>query len=142
MTVRPKTNLMKKKYFLIGIFFLFILMICLCIVSFLPKADLLNEKPDFYITSNELISDYLDNEPKADEKYLNKLVQISGEVKQINLTDQSSSILLVANGMSNVICQLNQNQKTNVKVGDELTLKGICTGYLMDVVLVECIIVN
>ena len=44
--------------------------------------------------------------------------------------------------MFGVICQLDnltKHARTNFKEGEEIKLKGICTGVLMDVVLVRCV---
>ena len=44
-----------------------------------------------------------------------------------------------------VLCHLSQEATKQLrffKEGETVTLKGICTGYLMDAILIECIIIN
>jgi len=45
--------------------------------------------------------------------------------------------------LAGVGCQLEKNTKSNMNkliVGESVTIKGICTGILIDVVLVDCVI--
>jgi hypothetical protein len=44
-----------------------------------------------------------------------------------------------------VVCYLVKDEfkkSAQIKEGQEVVLKGICTGFLMDVILVKCIIIN
>ena len=49
-----------------------------------------------------------------------------------------SIYLDTSNDLSNIIFQL-EKLDTSIEEGQEVTLKGICTGYLMDVVLVRSV---
>ena len=43
--------------------------------------------------------------------------------------------------MGGVSCEMQDTSGTeNIKAGDSVTIKGVCTGVLMDVVLVRCVL--
>lgn len=100
---------------------------------------------DMTLESTALFSAFEANEAEANEKYLDKVIKISGTVKEVN-TDEEGNISLTlesGNELFGVICQmdnLTKQEKTDFKIGEQVTLKGICTGMLMDVVLVRCVV--
>ena len=72
---------------------------------------------------------------------LNKVIEVTGMVQDI-LEDTSgvTVTLQTASGIFGVKCQMDKNENTSgVGKGKQVKLKGICTGYLMDVVLVRCV---
>ena len=77
---------------------------------------------------------------KADSLYLDKIVQIEGIILKINEVENGGSISLdTGNPMSSIICEFeNKSDVSNVKVGDQVKVKGFCTGKLMDIVLSRC----
>ena len=95
------------------------------------------------VSSIQLLADYETDEAAANIKYTDKVVEISGEVGKVETVGDAVSIYLKTdNDMSSVICQLEKEAKINVGVGDKIIVKGICTGYLMDVIVVRSIISN
>ena len=41
--------------------------------------------------------------------------------------------------MGGVICQMEPSFEGEFETGESATFKGLCTGYLMDVILVRCV---
>ncbi|UEG51290.1 OB-fold putative lipoprotein [Ferruginibacter lapsinanis] len=106
------------------------------------KRDITVEK---YIGINaaDIVKEFQNNEDSANKKYLNKIIQVTGIVGDVK-KNQNGKMVLTLNGadnMSNVICTL-QNNNTTATTGATVTLKGICTGYLMDVVIIDAIIID
>jgi hypothetical protein len=104
------------------------------------------DTPDFLLSANSLIDEYERDEDEADKKYLGKVVQVSGTVTEV-LEQGDAFVLLMGDStpVSRVSCSLQEKQDTmayGLRPGDELTVKGICTGRLLDVVLVDCLIVD
>lgn len=104
-----------------------------------PVASLENKKPDVIVEAAQLISDYEADEKSANEKYLGKVVQVSGKVADITTEDGKNKIILeTGNPMSMIICELeNGSTPVSIKAGDEVNMKGMCSGYLSDVILVQ-----
>lgn len=98
---------------------------------------------DFTLTSDELFDAFEQDEPAAQANYVGKVVEVSGEVARINLTDSLQSIVLTAQNsmIGGVNCTFSQNIE-NIAVGDKVSVKCQCQGYLMDVVLNNCSLVR
>ncbi len=109
-----------------------------------PVASLENKKPEVEVTASQLMAHYEANETVANETYLGKLVQVSGKVADITLEDGRKKIHLeTPNPISMIICELEAGMETGVlKAGDEAKVKGLCSGYLSDVILVQSSIVD
>ena len=102
--------------------------------------------PDLIISVDQILSDYQNNEEQANKSYTDKIVQLKGEISKISIQDGKATFTLISPSFdATVICSFQAEENRNVlsfKKGDEISLKGICTGYLLDVVLVNCVILN
>ena len=71
------------------------------------------------------------------------LIAVSGVVKGIE-KDEKGAYTIILNGdseLSTVTCQMDErhnDEAKDVKEGSTITVKGYCTGVLMDVVLIRC----
>lgn len=102
-----------------------------------PVEGIGSMKTDMRISSMSLLEDYEADEQKANSNYLDKVLEVTGSVSKVETKDDITSVYLeTANPISNVIIQLEETD-TNVADGDEVIVKGVCTGYLMDVVLIR-----
>lgn len=111
---------------------------------FKPVRSVADEKADFSLTAGKFVAEYEKDEKAANAKYLGKVVEIGGTVSEIN-TDKNGTININLAGeeIAGVSCQMFKDQKENtknIKEGDEVNIKGRCTGILMDVVLTDCVI--
>jgi hypothetical protein len=104
-----------------------------------PVASLENKKADVSVTANQIISEYEADEKAANEKYLGKVVEVSGTVSTI--TDEGGKVkvqLQTDNPMALVICELEDGKDAGqIQAGQQAKVKGLCSGYLSDVVLVQ-----
>ena len=109
-----------------------------------PHKNIKNSKADFKMEANQLFADFEENEMEANTKYLDKIIQITGTVREAKSdTEGNSSIMLeTENELSGVNCELDnltKHKRINFNAGEKVTFKGICTGMLMDVVMVRCV---
>lgn len=109
--------------------------------------SLKNKASDFTITALDLYTQYETNETNADQQYLDKVLEVSGNVAEIleNTDSQLTLLLGEADQLSGVSCtidKLNSPFADEIQVNDYIILRGRCTGKLMDVVLIDCIIQN
>jgi superfamily I DNA and RNA helicase len=79
------------------------------------------EKAEFHLTSKDLIEDYQLNVDKATTKYLNKVVQISGKITDVENDNFTIDDVIVCYSDSVTI----QSLKINITV----TMKGRNIGY-------------
>lgn len=110
-----------------------------------PVATLHDVKPELEISAEKLFADFTGDEDSANQKYLGKVILISGSVLDVNLNSgEYSTVYLDANDvMGSVSCQLEKGEEAKagkLNTGNTVSLKGKCTGFAMDVVLTQCII--
>ena len=92
---------------------------------------------DYKLTSEDLLESFEEDENVANEKYLDKVIEVTGVVSKAEKNTGTTSIYLATlNDLSNVIFQLEKDDPS-IEAGHQVTMKGICTGYLLDVVLVR-----
>ena len=110
-----------------------------------PVSDIAGVGADFRISSAELVEEYCANEKAANEKYLNKVVEIRGTVAEVNREKFGDcSVLIMEEGdYEGINCSFGSPRDIkHLAVGDKVTIKGVCTGKLIDVVLNKCICVK
>ena len=110
-------------------------------------AGLGNSQPAFVLSDQQLLQSYEENEEAANKNYLGKIVQVTGKVYEVVNQGDSATTIVIGNeqAMHKVSCLLQQDAATQVNKiskNELVTLKGICTGFLMDVELNQCIIVE
>ena len=127
------------------IFFIGISLLCFTGWGFFlynkPRAGVENIKPDITIKAGDLYKQYNEDEAASNTKFLNKIIRVSGTVDQVEKSDSAYIILLKqkedAGGVS---CNLFAHTNNNIQRGKTITMKGKCTGFLMDVALTDCLI--
>ena len=108
-----------------------------------PVRSTKSKHADLIIRSEDLFNEFSNDENAANKKYLYKIISIAGEVTNIANEDGLSIVTLKTNSeMFGVICKIesNDDKVKTIKIGDQIKVKGSCTGMLMDVVMVRCII--
>lgn len=112
-----------------------------------PHRNIAKEKPAYTLQADQLLTEFSTDEQAGYEKYGNMVVQVTGEVVEINVSEKGASMVYVSS-MEGVSCTIDSltvaqydTQLSGVNVGDELTLKGKCDGYdfIMGVVLTRCV---
>ncbi|MFD2562379.1 OB-fold protein [Aquimarina rubra] len=112
-----------------------------------PHIDVSVTTPNISLEAGVLLDEFLNNETEANTKYLDQIVEISGMITEITTNKDGNGIITLSNenSIGNVLCHLSQEESkklSNLKTLQKINIKGICTGYLMDVILVKCVIVN
>ena len=94
------------------------------------------------ITADSLSAAYQADEQKANVKFLNKAVEVTGRILSIDKDQANHTTLLMgkADAFSNVSITLSSTQPITQKVGETITVKGVCTGSLSDVIINEGVI--
>lgn len=134
------------KILLIGLILIIISLYFIINLYNKPFLDIEKSNPKIEITALEILNDYQADERLANEKYVDNLIQIKGEVADIKYENGTSVITLKGeNDFSNIICRMLPEANLEVlklKKGAQIMVKGVCTGYLLDVVMVRCILIN
>jgi hypothetical protein len=107
-----------------------------------PARDVSKEK-GIHITAVAIFDSFTNNEQSANTHYLNKAVEVTGTVTNVkkNQAGQTVVYLQSADPMFGVNCTFKQDPGA-IQKGSTITFKGICTGYLSDVILNEGVLVK
>ena len=106
-----------------------------------PHIDVAETSAEISIQANELMNQFSLNETTANNTYLEKIIGVSGKIASIKIENEKPIITLKTNNdFGSILCHFEKNNLNinQLKEGQNVTIKGICTGYLMDVVLVKC----
>jgi hypothetical protein len=64
-------------------------------------------------------------------KFINKVVEVTGEVKQISTNQNGAQIILLKTNIPDGSVNCTMEEKiNNVTQGDTISIKGICSGYI------------
>jgi hypothetical protein len=107
-----------------------------------PARDVSKEK-GIQITAVTIYDSFSNNEKAANISFLNKAIEVTGRVSSLkhNQAGQTVVYLHTDDPVFGVNCTFKQNPG-NIAVGDSITFKGICTGYLSDVILNQGVLVS
>ena len=98
---------------------------------------------DVRMTATDLYDDFQHDETLANKKYLNKVIEVTGTVSEVQNVNGSQIILLDSGrDMGGISGQLanDKNNKADIKKSTIITVKGKCSGFLIDVNLVDCVL--
>ena len=106
--------------------------------------DTIKIKTEETFTTNELLQEF-QNEQKNLEAFIEKAIEIEGEIEEITFKAGKYSLILKGNSdKTYILCEMQTDQNTEVlklQAGQEVKLKGILKGFLMDIILLHCVIV-
>lgn len=108
----------------------------------MPHRSAAGEEAAVTISADTLYHQYQADEHSADQKYMGKVISVTGRLTNIQHSGNSVIwILSTQPGGGGVNCQLFAGTKVDPepKTGDPVTVKGRCTGFLMDVNLADCV---
>jgi preprotein translocase subunit SecF len=94
------------------------------------------------MTADQLVQEFNTNEDSANKKYLNKVLQVTGEVSSVKQDSTLTNVTLKTSDMLTSVYLTLVANEPKPDSGKTVTIKGICTGKLSDVVLNEAIIIK
>jgi len=108
-------------------------------------------KADYTLASSVLVSEFERNDSLASVKYMDKVIDVNGSVKEIARDEKGYITIVLGDSVqrSSVRCSLDSNHHSEanlVRQGGAVRIKGICSGFNKeellgsDVVLVRCVL--
>ncbi|HWB24310.1 MAG TPA: hypothetical protein VG738_02470 [Chitinophagaceae bacterium] len=107
-----------------------------------PHTSAAGKTTDVSLSADSLYNAYAKDENAAGKIYMNKILEITGVVKDITMSDKTPVVLLNTNGDGLVNCSMAMDSAavfSSIRKASRVTIKGKCSGYLMDVNLVDCV---
>jgi len=118
-----------------NIFLIFLAMIAIAaIVGYSiwnqPHKDIKNA-PAVKTTAVTLYSNLTKDSTRMKSKFINKVVVVSGEIKQVSKNQKGDQIILLKTNILDGSVNCTMEEKTgDIKPGDTISIKGICIGYI------------
>jgi hypothetical protein len=96
------------------------------------------------LSAKELFEAFESDEPSANAMYLDKVIEVNGVISEISSNQEKNTIVILDadNAMGGVACTLENTDGKTFEKKSHISIKGICTGYLTDVVITHGIVVN
>jgi len=111
-----------------------------------PHVDIHKAKADLAVMAEDVLKDYQSNETRANRKYVDRILEVEGRITRVTFDNGNSIVTLEGEeGKPGIICQMLPEHNLNVlkfKERDSVKIKGVCTGYLIDVMMVRCVFVD
>lgn len=108
--------------------------------------DITKLETELYLSSDNLVRSFRSNEVFANSIYVEKIIEVEGNIKEIvHLNKRYTVVLQGKDEFSYILCDMlpeKADMIENLKPGQTIFLKGICKGYLKDVIMLNCIVVN
>ena len=139
----------RKQIFLIagGVLVVIILIIGVKWIFQPASKSVQNKDAEFMFGASALVNEFITDEQMANSLYLDKVIQVTGTVN--NIVDDGSIIVVSLKdpeSTSGVLCSFDKSSVLSsadkLTMGSTITVKGVCTGFLLDVVLTKCSIVE
>lgn len=108
-------------------------------------ADVSRMSPAAKVRSTALLEEFATDETAATARYVGtseQAIEVSGTIRAMEEAggDKVNVILETDDDLAGVVCEFAASDvPENWRAGASVTVKGICTGMLMDVVLVRCV---
>jgi tRNA_anti-like len=118
------------------------------------NPDLLNVKAGIKISVADLIHDYEANDSAANEKYLGKVIETEGNIKDIERDEKGYYTIVLGdtNNLSSVRCSMDTVHNADAAhliAASSVIIRGACTGFNKDemglgsdVILNRCVIIT
>jgi hypothetical protein len=111
----------------------------------LQHRNLGKAKPDFVITAIDLQKAFEENESAATAKFVNKVIEVRGSIESVKPGEGSilNVTLKTGSDLSSVICTFARDaDPLKLNAGNQVSIRGECSGFLMDVLLNDCSLIK
>ena len=127
------------------VFFLAVTAIGVALYLYNKKpANMQTSKADYVMMAPDLAKAFENDAVGASDKYVNKVIEVTGIIQYSgSINDGALSIAIKGTGLSNVICTFqNIPEIMQTDTGVMITVRGVCSGYLLDVLMNDCVLVK
>ena len=140
---------MKFKYVILSILFLILVGAGVGLKMFFKPHDNINKMDaSFKVEGADFINEFKKDENAATKKYSEKVIEINGKLVAKNTLPNGTILLILEDEMEGISSELdadwtksNQPLIDGLKIGNPVTLKGVCKGFLMEVKVSPAIVV-
>lgn len=112
-----------------------------------PPLDIHSAPTELAVNATGLYADFEQDETSANATYAGKVIEVSGTLNAVEQDEAGGYVLSLETGspLGQVVCNLPASEKlsaTATTINQAMKIKGVCTGYLFDVVLDNATIIS
>lgn len=111
-----------------------------------PNRFDVEEEVEINLRSEELVQAFVEDEEKANSLYGEKTIDVKGQLEEISRLNERYTIILYGGSKINgLMCDMNPKEIEKLKKlrkGDQIHLRGVCKGFLMDAILLNCVLLT
>ncbi|MGK0412111.1 MAG: hypothetical protein ACJA1B_000300 [Polaribacter sp.] len=99
----------------------------------------------YHVNTDDFIANFKQDEKGTNKKFAGKIIKVKGKVKEVSFLNNTNTVILFGDENSGIICDFDQNQTKEIKAltkNQTVTIKGIYKGFLKDVILLNCLLMN
>jgi hypothetical protein len=108
-----------------------------------PHRNVAADRAVATLSATNLYNEFLNSENTAVKKWVGRVIEITGIISSVSENGDYVSVNLRATDDGGINCsglKKDLNPEEQLQKGDSVFIKGKCTGFLMDVNLVDCVI--
>ncbi len=94
------------------------------------------------ISATDLFREFLENEQQATQTYNGKVLEITGIVSSTATNQEGKTIVQLQTNDPLFGINCTMEKEAMVKEGETVTLKGVCSGFTTDVILIRCYLIK
>lgn len=116
-------------------------------VNFLKTAPSMHkQETQHQITAVDLYNEFDSDEEKANNLYLNQVVEVTGVIESVQASEDSNPVITLQTegfGVVNAtLASIEEMEGIELNEGQSVTIKGECIGLLLDVLITNSIILK
>jgi tRNA_anti-like len=92
------------------------------------------------VSADSLMAAYTRDETSANTLYLDKALVVSGEIAELKTNQAGQTVVILKTGdpISGIVCTIKEKPAKPLQIGQQVLIKGFCSGFIADVVLRDC----
>jgi hypothetical protein len=109
------------------------------------ETSVSSEAAAYTLDATALLQAFESNEDSANSLYLDKIVEVRGRVDAVSADSLGFTVYLKdSDAVSGILCSFDREalDTATVRAGGTVSVKGRCSGYLLDVNLNRCAVVK
>jgi len=94
----------------------------------MPHRDIQGEEASYRLKANSLVNEFIEQPEKSNEKYLDKVIIVTGEVSEISEDQLKQKVVSLKTDKAGINCTFTEASKSaadKLKPGDEVSIKGV-----------------
>lgn len=94
------------------------------------------------VSAADLFQAFSENEQQATQTYNGKVLEITGIVSSTATNQQGKTIVQLQTNDPLFGINCTMEKEASIKDGETITIKGVCSGFTTDVILIRCYLVK